>query len=250
MNLDYANNLYLDSGSFCQLLEQRPLMAQTVQPQDFSVQRIEQKETISLVMPIYNLENEVDKISTIANLLEKRLEQDFELIVVDDGSTDNTFSLLQRLNIRGLKVIGYQKNMGKGAALMYGCTHTKGNIVIFMDGDLQAIPNDIQNYVDALDSCDIVLASKRLPGSYLKAGLKRKFLSIGFNLLVRILTPLSLSDTQVGFKAFRRTALDRILPLLSVKRYAFDVELLTVAKLLNLKMGNCLRGLYWFQTSA
>jgi hypothetical protein len=82
----------------------------------------------------------------------------------------------------------------------------------------------------------IVLASKRHPDSKVSAPLMRRFLSYGFHCLVILLTGVRVSDTQSGFKAFRREALAKIMTLVSVKRYAFDVEVLVVTKLLKLRI--------------
>ena len=98
------------------------------------------------------------------------------------------------------------------------------------------MPVDLNQYLAATRSCDVAIASKRVPGARVNAGVKRKFLSIGFNTFVRVMLSLPLSDTQAGFKIFRQSALQKIVPLISVKHYAFDVELLTVAKLLKLRI--------------
>jgi hypothetical protein len=101
---------------------------------------------------------------------------------------------------------------------------------------MQAMPDGYERYMPALDHADIVVSSKRVPGVLVCAGSRIKFLSIGFNLSVKMILPLSVSDTQAAFKAFKHNALATILPLISVKRYAFDVELLVVAKLKKLRI--------------
>ena len=112
---------------------------------------------------------------------------------------------------------------------LFAFRYAKGETVIFADGDMEAFPDDLQHYLDALKNADIAIASKRVPGARVTASMTRNFLSIGFNSFVQILLSLPINDTQAGFKVFRRSALETILPLLSVKRYAFDVELLVVA---------------------
>ena len=92
------------------------------------------------------------------------------------------------------------------------------------------------HYLKATLTADVAVASKRVAGARLEAGVKRRFLSIGFNGFVRVLLSLPISDTQAGFKIFRRDAIKKIVPLTCVKHYAFDVELLTVANLLKMKI--------------
>jgi hypothetical protein len=104
-----------------------------------------------------------------------------------------------------------------------------------MDSDADIKPDLIDQYVALLRDNDIVLASKRHPDSKVSAPLMRRFLSYGFHCLVILLTGVRVSDTQSGFKAFRREALVKIMALVCVKRYAFAAELIVVAKLLNLR---------------
>ena len=194
------------------------------------------KPAVSIVMPVYNLGDQVERLMARAVEKYSSVFESFELIVVDDGSRDQTRSALKRIKDERVKVVGYTSNGGKGNALMFGFQFATAERVVFADGDMQASPSDCRQYLSALDHADIVVSSKRVPGAQVNASAKREFLSLGFNLFVKMLLPLSVSDTQAGFKAFRREALARILPLISVKKYAFDVELLVVAKLLKLKI--------------
>jgi hypothetical protein len=105
-----------------------------------------------------------------------------------------------------------------------------------MDSDADVKPDLMKQYVTVLRNNDIALASKWHPDSRVSTPVMRRLLSHAFNLLVMLLTGLRVSDTQSGFKAFRREALDKIMNLVSVKHYAFDVELLVAAKLLKLRI--------------
>jgi len=96
--------------------------------------------------------------------------------------------------------------------------------------------NTISSYVKALEDADIVIATKWHPDSTVSMPLSRRMLSRTFNVLVRILVGFNLKDTQVGLKVMKRSAVDKIFPRLAVKRYAFDVELLALAHLYNLKI--------------
>jgi glycosyltransferase involved in cell wall biosynthesis len=196
------------------------------------------KAQISVVIPVHNQEKTVSiLLSRIKGILNSTLRS-FEIVVVNDGSFDNTFGILQKeekLDSR-IKVISYIPNKGKGHAVKTGVMQSSGNIVIFVDGDLDISYSKIDDYIKELESCDLVIASKRHPYSKINAPLSRKFLSRMFNLIVRIAIGIKVKDTQSGLKAGNGAALRTIFRIMLVKRYAFDVELLTIATALNLKI--------------
>ncbi len=202
------------------------------------IQKSKTVPAVSFVLPVFNEGSQIVSIvSSAIRKFESLLGSNFELVIVDDGSTDGTRTLLDRMKKDDrIKVVGYPTNVGKGNALMFGFQFTTADKVIFADGDMHASPHDFQEYLSALDNADVVVSSKRVEGARVSASTKRNFLSLGFNLFVKMLLPVTVSDTQAGFKAFSRKALARILPLISVKKYAFDVELLVVAKLLSLRI--------------
>ena len=209
---------------------------------------------LSLVMPAYNEEDSVDLVIERVDAVVRRLGLRYELIVVDDGSVDST-----RIRVRDyarnnghVKVVGYNNNVGKGFALRTGFSHAVGDMVVFMDSDADVDPEQVGRYVIALKEADVVVASKWHPQSKVDTPLIRRILSHGFNVLVKLLVGLRLSDTQAGLKAIRRSAFMSVFPRLSVKRYAFDVELLALADLLGLKVAELpinirLRSLFSFR---
>ncbi|MDI9644435.1 MAG: glycosyltransferase [Candidatus Verstraetearchaeota archaeon] len=156
----------------------------------------------------------------------------YEVIVVDDGSTDDTreraLEYKKKNNDSRLKVLGYDKNRGKGGAIKYGFAHSAGKKIVFIDGDLGVSPKHIPEFLEKLEKSDVVIGSKWHPGSSINAGLKRKFLSIGFNTFSRMMTGIKMRDTQTGLKAFRRDVLEHIAPKLVVNKYAFDLELMVM----------------------
>jgi glycosyltransferase involved in cell wall biosynthesis len=195
-----------------------------------------QKVDVSIIMPAYN---EEEHITHAIQTLEERLRQtpySYEIIVVDDGSTDGTRREALRVakNPR-VRVLGYARNMGKGHAIKYGVLNSNGNIVTFMDSDMEIKPEGIELYLSALEHADFVFASKRHPNSFVKQPATRKFLSYAFNAIVRLMLGIDASDTQTGFKAFKGEKIKKLMPLLSVKKYAFDVEVLMVARLMRLR---------------
>jgi glycosyltransferase involved in cell wall biosynthesis len=159
------------------------------------------------------------------------LAMDYEVIVVSDGNTDATASEAERIKSPRVKVLSYQVNMGKGYALGYGVKHAEGRLVTFIDADMELDPADIRPFIDLMESGDhdIVIGSKRHPDSRVHYPGFRRLLSVGYQLLIRILFNLNVHDTQTGHKLFQRRVLADVVPLLAVKEFAFDLELLVVA---------------------
>lgn len=196
------------------------------------------KPELSLIMPAYNEEDNIGSVIERVDNVVRQMGLMYELIIVDDGSVDKTRIKVENYarNNGHVKVVGYENNLGKGYALKTGFSHAAGNLVIFMDSDSDIDPKQVGRYVKALKDADVVVASKRHPQSKVDTPLTRRILSHGFNVLVKLLVGLKLSDTQTGLKAVRRSALVKIFRKLTVKRYAFDVELLALANLLGLKI--------------
>lgn len=192
---------------------------------------------ISLVIPAYNEEDTMEKVINRVSHVVGQMGLEYELIVVDDGSVDHTRRKAvdcARVN-SNVSVVSHRKNMGKGYTIKTGFSHARGDAVVFIDSDLEIDPRQIGRCVRALEHGDIVVASKWHPQSRVEVPLMRKFLSYGFNALVKLLTRITLRDTQTGLKAVRRKALERVFSKLTVERFAFDVELLAVANLYGLK---------------
>jgi dolichyl-phosphate beta-glucosyltransferase len=194
--------------------------------------------SVSLVLPAYN---EGQGIEEFLARLDSEINGnglDFEILVIDDGSIDDTRlkALRYALGKRYVRVVGYDKNVGKGFAVKAGFEGALGRSVVFVDSDSDIDVKQIKRYVDALRFGDIVVGSKWHRDSFVEVTFTRRLLSRGFNVLVRLLTGLRVSDTQTGIKAVRREAFRSVFERLSVKRYAFDVELLVLAEVFGLKV--------------
>jgi len=192
---------------------------------------------ISIIIPVYNEEKHIADCINRAKSHLQLSGAPYEIIVVDDGSTDMTRIAVQNVaDGETVKMVGYDYNQGKGFAIKYAANYVSGEIVVLMDGDGDISPHLVGRYAAVLKDHDVALASKRHPDSRVSSPIVRKLLSLSFRVLVGLSTGLGMSDTQSGFKAFRREPLEQIMKLICVKQYAFDVELLVVAKLLKLRV--------------
>jgi len=199
-----------------------------------SLRRVE----LSFVLPAYN---EADSIEGALSSLEHAVKASrlrYEVVVVDDGSVDLTRVRAVRYGNRNghVRVIGYDRNVGKGYAVKRGFMQAVGDAVVFVDSDLEVDLDRVASYVEALERGDIVIASKWHPDSVVDIPFMRRFFGVSFHVLVRLLTGVKFRDTQAGLKALRRNAFMDIVPRLAVKRYAFDVELLALANLYGLRV--------------
>ncbi len=193
---------------------------------------------LSFVIPACNEEDSIETSLLNIDGLVKRNSQSYEIVVVNDGSRDRTLPRAVEYASRNghVKVVSYALNEGKGYAIRRGFMQTEGDIVIFADGDMEIDFNQVSTYIQALERADIVIASKWHSQSSVEMPLLRKVFSRSFNVLVRLLTGVTLRDTQAGLKAVRRSAFEDVFQRLAVKRYAFDVELLAVANLYGLRI--------------
>lgn len=187
---------------------------------------------LSVIIPAYNEEKNIQKtIRKLSNDL-KRINRQFEIVVVSDGSSDQTFQRAKLLSAKNIRVFEYRPNKGKGYALTFGVNKSQGEVVTFLDAGGDFDTQQIDKFIKLMEvfDADIVIGSKRHPASQVYYPLIRKFYSRIYQLLIRLLFNLNIRDTQTGLKVFKRDVLNRILPRAMVKRYAFDLELLVIAK--------------------
>mgnify|MGYP001067993047 CR=1 FL=1 len=199
------------------------------------------KGKISVIIPAYN---EGDNISyTIKETVRvfEEVGNKYEIIVVDDGSEDNTFLEAKNAsdNNNFLKVIRCgDVNMGKGFAIKSGFEHVSGDLVVFMDADLDLHPEQIGILFKNLKEkkADVVIGSKRHPDSVVDYPWYRKIMSDVYYLLILFLFNLPIKDTQTGLKMFRFEPLKKAFEKILVKRFAFDLELLLIIHKLGYKI--------------
>lgn len=186
---------------------------------------------ISLVIPTYKQEKTIVKN---LQLLKKSLEDlpyIFQLVVVVDGFEDKTYKILKKIRQKNLKILGYKENRGKGFAVKHGMLKADGDVIGFIDGDLDIHPEGIAMLINHMIwyNADVIIGSKLHPVSQVNYPYWRKILSWGYRSLIRILFGLKVRDTQVGIKLFKKKVVRDVFPHLVVKRFAFDVEVLAVA---------------------
>jgi glycosyltransferase involved in cell wall biosynthesis len=187
---------------------------------------------LSLIVPVH--QGALFLAASLSEILGTLTAMDgsFEVVVVCDGCTDRSAEVARSMLDRRIRVLEYEGNQGKGNAIRAGAALARGRLVGWLDSDLDihpdAIVRAVQRFGQAPD-VDAVIGSKRHPGSSVHYPRSRRAASWGFQMLVRLLLRINVRDTQVGAKVFRREMLDTVMPLLLVKRYAFDLEVLAVA---------------------
>src|SRR5436309_856109 len=192
---------------------------------------------LSVIVPAYREARHIqDNLGKLLRELDG-LGRPYEVIVVSDGNTDDTAREAERVVSPHIKVIEYNRNMGKGYALRCGVAHSSGELVTFIDADMELDPRYIKGFIAVMESfdCDAVIGSKRHPMSKVHYPPARRFQSLMYQLLIRTLFRVKVRDTQTGLKLFRRQVLEEVVPLLAIKRFAFDLELLVVARQLGYK---------------
>jgi hypothetical protein len=195
---------------------------------------------LSLVIPAYNEARRLDDgvARLLAAITSGGIDPDTtEFVVVDDGSTDDTearaHTLFGRFPHR--QIVRLAENRGKGAAVRAGVTAASAPIIAFADADMAIDPSQTPEFVGALARADVAIGSRAAVGSAVdRPSLRRSAMNRAFNQLVNVLTRVSLSDTQCGYKAFRAPAAKLLFHCSITERFAFDVEILTLARRLGL----------------
>jgi dolichol-phosphate mannosyltransferase len=192
---------------------------------------LDEQMLLTLIVPIYNgSEYIVENLRKIIHTLEALGSDSYEILVVCDGCTDDTATIVEGIADQRIRILRYEQNCGKGHAICFGVSHAHGRLIGWLDADLDIEPEAIVAGVRRFEHSEIdaVIGSKRHGDSVVEYPVLRRVLSWGFQLLVRLLVKVNVRDTQVGAKVFRREMLDVVVPLLLIKRYAFDLELLAV----------------------
>ncbi len=191
--------------------------------------------TYSIVIPAYNESARLG--ATLEKVLAYVRQQgwDAEVIVVNDGSRDNTAEIVRGF-AKGnpiVRLVENPGNRGKGYSVRNGILSSRGDVVVFSDADLSSPIEEMPKLLQALASgADIAIGSRwlRVELQTQRQSLHRQLFGRIFNLLLRIVLGLRFKDTQCGFKAFTRRAAQTILPLQRIERWGFDPEILFLAR--------------------
>jgi dolichyl-phosphate beta-glucosyltransferase len=196
---------------------------------------------LSVVIPAFN------EVTRILPTLERifaymdRRHPDYEILVVDDGSTDGSAAAIESRfgSRRCLRVLSYGGNRGKGCAVRHGALQANGDVVLMSDADLSTPIEEIEKMLPLLQQgSDMVIGSRALAQSEIRK--RQPFYREGggkfFNLFVRLIVLPDFHDTQCGFKLFRREPLLPVLRRQQIDGFAFDVEMIALARALGLKV--------------
>ncbi|MGA7156086.1 MAG: dolichyl-phosphate beta-glucosyltransferase [Acidobacteriaceae bacterium] len=190
---------------------------------------------LSIVIPAYNESARIENaLSSVLGCVESHA-WDAEILVIDDGSTDNTSAVIQRWMASNprLHLIQNPGNRGKGYSVRNGLLQASGDIVMFTDADLSAPIEEAERLIDAIhNGADVAIGSRWLDKQKqtIHQPIYRRFFGRCFNAVTRRFIGLPFKDTQCGFKAFKRDAAQTIFRLQTIERWGFDPEILFIAR--------------------
>jgi len=192
---------------------------------------------LSVIIPAYNEEKRIGKTLREVTAYCRKNFAKYEIIVVDDGSSDKTKDVVMKF--KGVRLLRNPVNKGKGYSVRRGLMEARYGWALFTDSDLATPISELKKFFNyTKQGFDVVIASRNLKESDIKdrQPFYRQFLGKGFPRLVNLLVLRDFKDTQCGFKLFKTEKIKRMLPYLTLDRFCFDVELLLVAKKAGLKI--------------
>jgi dolichyl-phosphate beta-glucosyltransferase len=196
----------------------------------------------SIIIPAFNEEKRIAATLRIVHNYIQARKCSAEIIVVDDGSHDNTSEIVrtQKKAMNNLSLYTLAKNKGKGRAVKAGIEKAQGEYILFTDADNSTPIEELDKLYAALqeNKSDIAIGSRYMPGSNLRVRQPYHRILIGRigNLLIRLFLLENIKDTQCGFKLFKQAVAQDIFSRQKIKRWGFDMEVLAIAKMLNYKI--------------
>ena len=196
---------------------------------------------ITIILPVYNEEKRLEK--NIEKLLAyfKNKDWDFELIFVEDGSSDKTCSIVNRFSLfeNRIKLLSLPTRLGKGGSIISAVlSHITKQYVAYMDADLAAEPSELERLLNNSHDSDVVIGSRILRDDLMtiKRPYYRSILSHSYSRLFRILFRIPILDPQCGLKLFRKQIVKNLFQAISTPDFAFDTDLIVTAFSQNLRV--------------
>ena len=189
---------------------------------------------ISICVPMYNESSIIANTAIeLHNYMSSHYGDDYEIIFSDDGSRDNSAQIVRSLNLPHVKIVGYNKNCGKGCAVRYAVMASKGEIVLFTDADLAYGLDVIDSAIAILENkeCDVLVASRaKHPDGYAGYTPIRKLASKTYLKILNLFVGIKISDAQCGFKGFDGDVGRQLFYLCQTDNFAFDLEVILLAQ--------------------
>ena len=197
------------------------------------------KPSITLIIPMYNESSIIaDTAKTVSEYMQKNFDS-YEVLFADDGSLDGSGNIVRELQLPNVRVVGYEKNRGKGCAIRTGMLEAQGEIVMFTDADLAYGTEVIKRVYDTLSASDanMLIGSRNLSeDGYEGYTLLRKLMSKIYIKVLCVVGGFKLSDSQCGCKAYKGEAVKEIFGRCKVDGFAFDFESILWAQKLGYKI--------------
>jgi dolichyl-phosphate beta-glucosyltransferase len=187
---------------------------------------------LSVVIPAFNESLRLGPtLERVADYL-GRTGFSYEVLVVDDGSSDGTGEVAQAFVARGVRLLRQEVNRGKGAVVRIGALASQGRAVLLLDADLSTPIEDLERLLPYLPEADLVLGSRAVAGSDIlqHQPFYREMMGRTFNFIIQVLGVRGLRDTQCGFKLLDGDVARRLFAELTIQRFAYDVELVWLAQ--------------------
>lgn len=190
---------------------------------------------LSIVIPVFNEEKRLfTAIAALDALFEQHTVNDFEVIFVDDGSTDGTKTLVERIKKPyRIRVISYQPNRGKGFAVRMGMLAAQGRYRLLCDVDMSTPLDEVSKFLPLMrQRVDVIIGSRKIEGARVVKHQSWPRMKMGeaYTFLARLITGVAVSDFTCGFKCFSRAAVTKIFSESIIERWSYDAEILFLAR--------------------